>query len=158
MPVRRKYHGVYNGKHFTASIEPVGIRRCKLGLWLLPYLYGDIEFGVSIKDKRSKAIPYEWQLSGRDGQESWWVSRGNKGELLPNEKYKILNVGNVFRIGQHSLQMRMGDDIANEMPYQQPIAFTVMDRDVYSLKWALILVSSLVGLIVGLIPWLISMF
>jgi hypothetical protein len=157
MPAFHKYYGEYNGEHFTISIGPIGIRRCKLCLWLAPYLYGsDIELEVSIKNKRSKAVPYEWRLSGRDGQQSWWVSQHKKGELLPNEKHKIVNVGNLFRIGQHSLQMRWGGDIANEKSYTQMAEFTLMDRDIHALKWALILVSGLVGLIIGLIPLIIT--
>jgi hypothetical protein len=151
MPVFR----TYNRTNYSTSIRPVGVRRC-WPLGLFPYWYGsDVKFEVGVKSRTTKALPYQWRLSMLSGQGAHWVSQNNNGVLRPNEKYKVIYVGNLFRPGQYSLQMRWGDDIANEKNWELMAAFTIIDRDIQALNWALALIGIIVGAIVGALVTLV---
>jgi hypothetical protein len=139
----------YNSSNYSISIKPVGFRR-GWPFHIFPYPYGsDVEFDVVIKNNVNKAIPYEWRLSRWDGQRGYYESKDNYGELCPNEKHKVIYVGNLFKPGQYSLQMRWGMDIASKGSWELMAAFTIIDRDILALNWALALIGVIIGGIVG---------
>ena len=150
-------HEYLGNNGFNVQIRLIGKRGCILLKWL-PYLSGrEIKFKVSMKDKAINPVPYEWRLSARDAQSSWWV-KGNKdipveGIFQSRKKDEIINVGTIFRAGQHSFQMRWKDEIINNDNFQDMVYFYVEDNDVFISRWVLGLFAGVIG---GLIVWLLS--
>jgi len=132
-------------------LRPVGIRRCKLVSWYLPYLYGsDVEFEAIVKSnsKRNETLKYEWILRRWDGQQRFDVNSGNGG-LPSTEKSKRINVGYLSVTGHHVLDMKWGKDLSTIQNYTIMANFTLMDRDVYTVNWIYNLSSGIIGAIIG---------
>jgi len=153
MAVFRKYN--FGRKVIDSSgviiLNSTGIRRYKFFRWFLPYLYGsDVEFIMKTKTSVKDKIPYEWIIYRWDGHAKYEVDKGS-GIYDPLIKYEKIYVGYLSPSGHYILDLRCGNDIANNETYTLMVNFTLMDRDIFTVNWMHNLTSGIFGAVIGAI-------
>ena len=146
---------------FSPQIELTGYRAFKLfGKFRIfgwaPYLSGSvITFRVSLRDKSEESIPYEWRLSREGRDRPYWVEgKGDnedprRGQIERGKRDEIIDIGFLFYGGKHSFQMRWKDEISAGDRFQDVVYFSVEDHDAYIIRWMQVVLSGIIGAIIG---------
>jgi len=128
---------------YKARVKPVGLRRF---ISSIPYLYGtQLKYYLTINNYSLEKVElhYNWVLRRLIDQHSIIVvqDRGNISVPAKGKNKQFLDVGYLTYTGDYIFDMRF----AGQKQDQIMARFTLLDRDVYMVRWYLVLVGAVCG-------------
>lgn len=122
---------------------------------ILPYFYStDIVWDLLVichKRGTATSLNYEWVLSQIDDKPTNNTGRGNisiSNLTVRNNQKNAIQIGRVSKTGQYKVKIRLSDGVMAS-PFMDIAEFTIKDKDEFGGKLFLVLVSAIVGAIVG---------
>jgi len=127
----------------------------------LPYFYSTfICYNLGIlphRKARDRELHYDWQLVKSIGNEKVNGKEGNGSIKLHRFplicwKNEAIKIGRIPEIGQYKIQMKIsGRTESSPCPYIDIAEFTIRDKDEFGIGLIWIIVSAVIGAVVGAI-------